>query len=237
MGQNILNFSRYEKKYLLTAEQYRLLSEKLEEYFVPDHFYHSTVCSLYYDDENYSLIRSSIEGPVFKEKLRIRSYGLPSGDDSVFVELKMKYKGTVYKRRVELEAAQAQAWLAGQMPAPDSSVTHREIDAILSKFSLFPRAYIVCDRLALAAKTVPQLRVTFDRSIRYRDYDLDIFSGLHGQELLKDGSVLMEIKMPLSAPLWLARMLSELGIFPTSFSKYGTCYRQELLTKHFLQNV
>ncbi len=237
MVKNTLCFSRFEKKYLLTARQYSLFSRMTEGRLVPDAYPHSSVCSLYYDDESFSMIRSSIEKPAYKEKLRIRSYGLPGDEDAVFVELKKKLAGTVYKRRVCLSARDARAWLAGEIECPGDSVTHREISNLLAQKPLAPSVFIVCDRLAFVSEEDPGLRVTFDRSIRYRDYDLYVTAGLHGEELLRDGRVLMEIKLQRNAPLWLSELLSQLQIFPTAFSKYGTCYTRELLPKYYLQNV
>ena len=90
MGETRLSFKRYEKKYLLSAEQYARLMEKLREHIEPDEYFQSTVCSLYYDTADCTLIRHSIEAPVYKEKLRLRSYGVPTAEDPVFVELKKK---------------------------------------------------------------------------------------------------------------------------------------------------
>ena len=36
----------------------------------------------------------------------------------------------------------------------------------------------------------------------------------------------MEVKIPGAAPVWLSHILSELNIFPISFSKYGKCYQK-----------
>lgn len=232
MNETVLTFKRYEKKYLLSAEKYALLMERLEEYIKPDRFFHSTVCSIYYDTENFELIRHSIEKPVYKEKLRVRSYNVPDEDGQVFVELKKKFKGIVYKRRVTMSAREAKEYLAGLRPAPADNQTTRELDWVLKSYPLRPRVYIACDRYAYVAKEDENLRLTFDRDIRWRETELELPMGCHGESILKDGQVLMEIKIPGAAPLWLARLLSELGIFPQSFSKYGTCYQNELLDKY-----
>ena len=100
MGSAKFTFKRYEKKYLLSREKYESLRQLLDPHIVPDEYFESTVCSIYYDSDDYHLIRYSIERPVYKEKLRLRSYNVPADGDSVFVELKKKYKGVVYKRRI-----------------------------------------------------------------------------------------------------------------------------------------
>ena len=233
MGDTKLVFKRYEKKYLLSARKFELLWERLREHLVPDLFHRSTVCSIYYDSDDFSLIRHSLEKPVYKEKLRLRSYNVPGPDGEVFVELKKKYKGVVYKRRVRMSAVEAERYLAGQSRPPEDGQILREIDFFLQTHEVSPKAFIACEREAWVDREEPELRITFDRNLRWRDTDLHLSSGSGGEPLLPDGEVLMEIKIPGAAPLWLAHLLSELEIFPTSFSKYGTCYRQDLLEKFF----
>lgn len=232
MGDTKLTFKRYEKKYLLSAGQYEALRQRLDEYIEPDEYFRSTVCSIYYDSDNYHLIRHSIDSPVYKEKLRVRSYNVPAPESEVFVELKKKYKGVVYKRRVRMSAAEAAEYLAGKRPAPAESQMTREIDWFLRQNLPVPKAFIACDRAAYHARGDRELRITFDRHIRWRDTELELTAGSHGTELLQDGQVLMEIKIPGAAPLWLARMLSELELFPTGFSKYGACYKNSVLEKY-----
>ena len=229
-------FKRYEKKYLLTAAQYERIRARLDAYIEPDEFFSSTVCSLYYDTGDFELIRRSIDAPVYKEKLRVRAYNVPAPNGTVFVELKKKFKGVVYKRRVMMAADTAARKLAGEIPAPDDSQMLQEIDWFLRMNDVRPRVFIACDREAYRARDDEELRITFDRSIRWRDTELDLTLGDHGEELLDAGQVLMEIKIPEAAPLWLAHMLSEDGLFPQGFSKYGTCYKTNLI-KGVILNV
>lgn len=233
MNNTRLTFKRNEKKYLLSPERYEALWAELSPRLVPDEYFSSTVCSVYYDSDDYELIRRSIEAPVYKEKLRVRSYGVPAPDGTVFVELKKKFKGTVYKRRAQTTAERAEAWLSGRSPAPENSQVCREIDWFLHMHSPSPKIFIACDREAYVADDAPELRFTFDRSIRRRENELSLCDGTHGTPLLDAGQVLMEIKIPDAAPLWLADTLSRLEVFPTGFSKYGSCYKSGLVQKYF----
>ncbi len=232
MKDTILTFKRFEKKYLLSARKFDQLWDVMRDHMVPDRFFRSTVCSIYYDSDDYSLIRQSLERPIYKEKLRLRSYNVPGPDDPVFVELKKKFKGVVYKRRVEMSAETAEAYLAGQGRPPIEGQILHEIDFFLQANHVSPKVFIACDREAWDDRENPELRITFDRNLRWRDTDLHLCAGSEGEPLLDEGEVLMEIKIPDAAPLWLAHLLSELEIFPTSFSKYGTCYRNALLEKY-----
>ena len=221
-------FERYEKKYLLTPEQYRAMLYGMTPYMKPDEHPSYSISNIYYDAENFDLIRASLEKPVYKEKLRLRSYGVPGSLDTVFVELKKKFDGVVYKRRVMMEMQAAPHYLSGKKKGGGSQIS-REIDYFLRLYKPEPKVFIAYDREAYAAADGSELRITFDTALRARSNDLDLRCGDYGIPLLSGGLYLMEIKIPGAAPLWLARLLSENSIFPTSFSKYGTYYTQFVL--------
>ena len=222
-------FKRYEKKYFLTPEQYKMFKERISPYVKPDEYGRYTICNIYYDTDDYSLIRASIEKPEYKEKLRVRSYGVPDDDGKVFVELKKKYDGVVYKRRVTTSAGLYSSFLKGFAPAERKTQITKEIDYFQSFYRSTPKAFIAYDREAYAGAEDENLRITFDTNIRYRLDELDLRSGDHGEPILDDGKILMEIKIPDVCPLFLSKILTELKIYPTSFSKYGTCYRKYIL--------
>lgn len=221
-------FKRYEKKYLLTREQYLAVLDGMSGHMIPDEHPRYTISNVYYDTENYDLIRASLEKPVYKEKMRVRSYGVPGNLDKVFIEIKKKYDGVVYKRRVTMEMIKADRYLRG-MQAGSGSQISREIDWFMRFYKPVPKVFIAYDREAYAAKDGSELRITFDTGLRARSNDVDLRFGDHGVPLLTDDSILMEIKIPGTAPFWLARLLSENGIFPVSFSKYGTYYKEFVL--------
>lgn len=233
MAEIKFTFKRLEKKYLLSAAQYERLMEELRGHIEPDRFHRSTVCSIYYDNDSYALIRRSIDAPVYKEKLRVRSYGVPEADGRVFVELKKKYRGVVYKRRVGMRADEAGLWLSGACPAPKDSQIVREIEWFMHENAPVPKVFIACERTAWTARDNGELRITFDEDIRFRETELDLTAGSHGEPLTEPGQVLMEIKLPGAAPLWLAHMLSSLELYPAGFSKYGTVYKKTILEKYF----
>ena len=225
-------FKRKEMKYLLTAQQYQRLMKELADRIVPDDFPVSAISNLYYDTPDFRLIRTSLQKPKYKEKLRLRCYKVPNADTQAFLEIKKKAIGIVYKRRLVMSGGEAEAWLSGETSAPEDSQMAREIAWFLHENPLRPKVMIACDRLAWQAKDDPELRITFDESIRWREDRLRMDQGGDGEELLPQGHVLMEIKLPEAAPLWLAHLLSELEVYPTSFSKYGTCYKNYLLWEY-----
>jgi hypothetical protein len=222
-------FKRYERKYLITEEQYTRLLERLEGRMVEDKYARSLINNIYYDTPDFLLIRRSIEKPVYKEKLRIRSYGVPTNDSKVFVEIKKKYKKVVYKRRIHVPLKDAVAFLAKEAPCPQPGQIGNEISYFVSYYKgLAPAMFISYERYSLASPTDSVLRITFDRNITWRTTDLDLTKGVYGEKLDLDGRVLMEIKIPDAAPMWLSALLDELEIRPTSISKYGRAYGKAL---------
>ena len=216
--------ARREIKYFITPAQRDLLKQALAPYMTPDVYGKYSINSIYYDTEDWQLIRASIEKPAYKEKLRVRSYGIPGAKDPVFAELKKKYNGIVYKRRISIEAEKADAFLGGTIPAERFGQIGRELQWFQLRNNTRPRVYIAYDRTAFAGMEDPALRITIDRNIRWRDTDVAFHCGDYGAPLLKPGETLLEIKSGGAYPLWLSSALSEAGIFPTSFSKYGVCY-------------
>lgn len=228
--KNQMIFKRYELKYLVTKAQRDEILWAMEPYMTADRFFHSSIRNIYCDTPNYRLIRQSLDKPVYKEKLRLRSYGPAGMGDEIFVELKKKYESVVYKQRLEMPQKQALEALMGKAPLPDSQIG-REIDAALQFYQeLIPRVFLSYERDAYHAWD-SDFRLTFDDCIRYRTQALTLDSDPWGEALLDGDTVLMELKIPDSMPLWMASLLSRLGIVKTSFSKYGAAYQQILLNQ------
>ncbi|MBR2545963.1 MAG: polyphosphate polymerase domain-containing protein [Erysipelotrichaceae bacterium] len=221
-------FNRYEIKYLLSEQQYHFLMEKIDSYMEVDDYGLSTICNIYYDTDNSYLIRKSIEKPEYKEKLRLRSYGIPAMDSIVYLEIKKKYEKNVNKRRIALTLSQAYDYLEkGIRPSVDSQILN-EIDYMIHRLSLKKKLYLAYDRIAYRMKNGDGFRMTVDHNIRSRKDNMGLEYGDYGDMLLKDDQYLLETKIPGVTPLWFTRILSEGGIIPVSFSKYGMIYRQSL---------
>lgn len=223
MAQEV--FKRYEKKYKITIEQYEQMRDCMMRYMSADQYGKHTICNIYFDTPDYSMIRSSLDKPVYKEKLRLRSYGMPQEDDTVFIELKKKYDGVVYKRRVPMTLRDARKYLYYGMPPEGKGQILQEVDYAMKFYQPKPMVYLAYERIAFFGKEDSELRVTFDMNIRARQESLDLGKSGYGTLLLESGQMLMEAKIPGAMPLWMSRMFSEVGIYPVSYSKYGTYYQ------------
>ena len=221
-----MTFKRYELKYMLTRGQARELKEAMEGHLALDQFGHSTIRNLYFDTDTYRLVRRSIEKPLYKEKLRVRSYQRAAEDSPVFVELKKKFEGVVYKRRLALPHREAMDALEGGRELPAEGQIAKEIEAFRRFYgpTLLPAMALSYEREAFYPVDGVDFRLTLDENIRWRTEDLDLAEPCWGDPVIGPGQVLMELKTPGGIPLWMTRFLSEHEIRQISFSKYGTAY-------------
>lgn len=227
-------FSRYEKKYLLDENKYRYIIDRIDSHMIADKYSRGNefynIANIYYDTPDDALIRTSIEKPVYKEKLRLRSYGVPKLNDKVFLEIKKKYKGLVNKRRTKLRLSEAYALtLDGVHPKESDYINIQvlsEIEYFLNVYNLKPKVYLTYDRKAFFAEDDSDFRVTFDTNIRSRRENVRLEGGNYGELLIGNDLWLMEIKSSKAVPMWFTNLLSEVGAYPVTFSKYGTEYKK-----------
>ncbi len=223
-------FKRYEIKYQLSDEQRARLERVMSQHMVPDEHGVSTVRNIYYDTPTRLLARRSAEHPHYKEKLRIRSYEPAGGETPVFLELKKKCDGIVYKRRCTLTLREAHELLMGRRE-PQTQI-EREIAFSASRYEgLVPAMFVAYDREAFYAKDDHEFRMTFDRKVRCRWNDIRLSGDTAGELLSSEGQNLLEVKCAAGMPLWLAKFLSAEGIFKASFSKYGAAVQRQLATE------
>ena len=164
-------FKRVEKKYMLTKEQYESLIEAITPYMEIDKYGETEIRNIYFDNADDELIETSLKKPTYKEKLRLRSYGTPENDSTVFFEIKKKYRGIVYKRRISMTLSEAYEYIeSGKLPSHLEGNIPVEIDYMMHRYCLSPKAFISYRRVAWAGKDNPDLRITFDRDITSR-YD------------------------------------------------------------------
>ena len=233
----INTFARKEIKFLLDMRQYEELIKEIHKYMEPDKYCvggkEYGIYNIYYDTPDDFLIRESLSKPYYKEKIRLRSYYSPASPDSlVFLEIKKKIGGIVTKRRVSMTLAESDEYLATRRK-PESSKyittqVFNEIDAFLDHYPVSPKQYISYQREAFFGKDNSDFRLTFDRKITDRRYDLGLDLERYGNQIIREDQRLMEVKVSDSMPEWLINKLSELQIYKTSFSKYGKAYMNHI---------
>lgn len=240
-------FQRKEKKYLISLEQCKAIKEGLSSHMRLDDYGKSRIDSLYLDTHEHSLICRSLEKPLYKEKIRVRSYGAFSEADVLYVEIKKKYKGVVYKRRIKMSTQGAIAYCARKMTYEDAQRIYpvpgenpnkalqygkvqiaREIDAFFRRHEgIVPAMLISCNREAWCPLELDDDdcvdRVTFDYDINF----IDLFEAqsVKRRPVTSNGLVVMEIKCAGGYPLWLCDLLADCGAYPRSFSKYGNAFK------------
>ena len=225
-------FQRRELKFLLNPQQHEAIEDALHSRMIPDAHGVNTICNLYYDTADYRLIRHSLEHPVYKEKLRLRCYGDAAAGGDVFLELKKKYKGVVYKRRLAVTEQEAKAFMERTGQLHKQNQIARELLYFRDFYrELEPRVYLCYDRQAWYDPQDHGFRMTLDRNVRYRTRELNLSSGFEGKEILQPDQVLLEVKAEGAIPLWLSELLAREQIHKQSFSKYGRAYQQMLVSR------
>lgn len=223
-------FKRSELKYIIDKSTFDKIIDIISLHLKKDKYGLTTIQSLYFDKDDYLLIRRSIEKPIYKEKLRLRSYGLVSSSDLVFLEIKKKYDGIVYKRRIKISQDDTFSWFENKI-RPDEKQKTKEIDYFINFYKdLKPKMLMLYDRIAYEEENT-KLRITFDFNTRYRVDNLTLDYDLNGMHILDEDKIIMEIKTNLAYPLWLCKLLSENKIYKTSFSKYGNAYKKAILRR------
>lgn len=234
MGNYQKIFERKEVKYLLSYKQWESLLKQMEPFMKLDEYGKHLISNIYYDTNTWYLARHSMSKPTHKEKVRVRSYGVPQMNEAVFLELKKKYKGIVYKRRTSMPLNRTERFLSHEKISllTESNQILKEFQYVMACYpDLKPAMYISYERLAYLGKEDPNVRMTFDQNILYRTYDLSLAQGSYGKEILPEEKLLMEIKINGGMPLWLVNALTDLAIYPAKFSKFSTGYEDYLQTQ------
>ncbi|MBR1796403.1 MAG: polyphosphate polymerase domain-containing protein [Clostridiales bacterium] len=231
-------FKRYEYKYMLTRDQKEKLMETLEGHMKLDEYGRTTIRNIYYDTSDYSIIRRSLEKPVYKEKLRVRAYSKINEYDKVYVELKKKYNGIVYKRRIAVKEYLAQLWLTGKAQEPYICQIADEIEYFRRIHKgLKPSCFLSYERESFFSTDGNNVRLTLDENILGRTCDLSLTKGILGERIIPSDYTLMELKVSEPIPLYLVDFLSQNNIQKSSFSKYGTYYQEYIRHKADVSNI
>ncbi|QIK69521.1 polyphosphate polymerase domain-containing protein [Erysipelothrix sp. HDW6C] len=225
MSKYTATFNRNEKKYVLTPSQRFAFEDAIRNHVHADTYGEHTICNIYFDNNDYESIEKSLDKPLYKEKLRLRSYNTPKADSPVYLEIKKKFSGVVYKRRIQLSLDEANAYLFHQTPPTYPCQTFQEIDWLRSWMDLKPMTYIAYDRIAYAECGNESVRLTLDTNIRWRQTSINLEEGEWGNAV-DEGITVLEVKVGDAIPLWLSRILDQLHIYPNSYSKYGRCYTE-----------
>ena len=218
-------FKRVEIKYLLDEEKMNELIKRIKPYLEKDKYFKSEISNIYFDNKENELIYTSLDKPLFKEKVRVRTYATPAKDDDVFLEIKNKYNGVVGKRRIKISLNDYYAFISNKSKIDNQIL--KEIKYHLDYYHLEPKIFIAYDRISYRGIDDNEFRITFDSNLRSRRDDLRLELGSYGKLYFDKPHYIMEVKTLSTLPLWFTKILSELKIYPKSFSKYGSIYKKE----------
>lgn len=214
---------RMEQKYFISSEKYNKLMSLINDKLVKDKYFDERIYNVYFDNDEYDLIIKSLDKPVYKEKIRLRSYSKANLNTSVFLEVKKKFDGHGNKRRVDINYLEAKNYIDKNIIPDTNKQIMMELDYIFKKNDLKPKISLTYDRLSYAFKEDETYRITFDTNIRFSNKKLDLID-LDDEECLFDDGYIMEVKTLKGYPVWFINALSNLKIYPVSYSKVGEAY-------------
>lgn len=220
-------FRRVEEKYIISENEYKILISKINKYLKEDVYPKYTICSIYFDNDNNDSVINSLEKPSYKEKVRIRSYGVIDESGYLYLELKKKYNGITVKRRIKMNLSELNKFLNNELEINNQIL--KEINYAVKRLDMKPKIFIAYGRESFVGKDDANLRITFDNNLRSRVNNLVLNKNDLGELYFKENTYIMEVKTLGSIPLWLSKVLSELSIYPRSFSKYGEIYKRRMI--------
>ena len=216
---------RKEQKYFLSKDKYHKILEKLEDKIEKDEYFHETIYNIYFDNDEYELMNKSLAKQDYKEKVRLRCYEKPKDDTLTFLEIKKKVLNQSNKRRIVLPYKDAKLFVKNEKKPNTSKQITNELFYCFQKYQLKEKIKLLYDRYAYHLKEDENFRITFDYNIRYSIDNLDLKDDTNMRKIKKDGYI-MEIKTLKGMPLWFSEMLTELKIYPTSYSKVGKIFTE-----------
>jgi hypothetical protein len=218
---------RRELKYLVREADRERLYGLLGPYVRPDAHAGGagrpsyTVRSVYFDTPDLRDYAQKVSGDEQRVKVRVRAYDAPGGP--VFLEVKRKRGGAVWKDRAVLDAADVLPVLAG---GPALGEAARRFVFRLRRDGRRPVLLVVYDREPLVGRLDPSLRVTLDRRLRVQPYPVvgaDL-AGLYGEAGLRPAlrdHFILEVKFDRAFPSWFGPVITRLGLRREALSKYG----------------
>ena len=220
-----LLFDRYELKYLVHAKQAAALLDDLEPYVKRDKnagadgYYKIT--SLYLDSPELAAYWEKLDGEKYRRKVRVRTYGAGAAD--AFIEIKQRLNLGVAKRRTKLPVAAAESTLRALCTG-----RHEPGDAVLDEVyvlakteRLRPTVIVSYNRAAFFDAWRRDLRITFDRNLKYRVHDLSLQGDpTRGRWFLPPDWYVLEVKFDRILPSWLCTALNRHDLKLERISKY-----------------
>ena len=216
---------RMEQKYFVSFDKYKELMNKIEDKLVKDKYFDERIYNIYFDNDQYEFMTKSLDKPLYKEKVRLRSYETADKNSNVFLEIKKKYQGHGNKRRVVINYDEAKEYIDNKTIPNTNMQIMNELDYTFKKNNLKPKISLTYDRLSYAFKEDDSYRVTFDTNIRYSNKKLDLVDLDDDYCLFNDGYI-MEVKTLKGYPTWFIKALNELKLYPVSYSKVGEAYKE-----------
>jgi hypothetical protein len=236
---------KYEFKYIVPVSLMDQLREAIRPYVELDPYaaamedHHYTVRSVYFDTSRFDYFYEKVDGYKIRKKIRIRGYNQNTGDDTVFMEIKRKFKEPIEKDRERLTFEVMKRLMAGEGSRAFGDVEDDHGVNGAGKFlfhvyrnNLKPVVLVIYEREAFFDRFKNDVRITIDKNLRSVAYPCidDLYSEDKAIPALK-GNFILEVKFKDHFPGWLRIITGQLGLIKRSASKYVFCVDSHHLTE------
>lgn len=184
------------------------------------------VCSLYLDTLDLMGYTERLAEARIRNRVRVRTYGLPGDVAPVFLEAKRKLHRNVVKHRIRV--GDTQAWAQGDEIRPWRKAVHdhgdprgfarRWLDAVEH---VDMRA--VCHVTYVRETWVQgRCRLTIDHDLRAQAWpDPRMLQAHAGTPLLPPGWIVLELKFNGAEPVWMRQLVMKLRLMSEPVSKFA----------------
>ena len=217
---------RNEIKYLLTYEEYLILSARIRAVLPMDKHAKDPsgymISSLYLDDQYNSSYYEKAAGTANRRKYRLRAYNF---DDSfITLECKEKHKNKIQKESVRIDRAIYNSVARGDFEAlaTREEPLARQIYSLHRERGLAPRV-IVNYRREAYMHPLSHTRITFDCELNAGVNTSDLFSpDLATRFIFPKNEVILEVKYDEYLPAYIGNLLAFRHV-PVAASKFTLC--------------
>ena len=238
---------RYEAKYIIPRQLVEPIKDFIRPYCEMDKHCARAggkyiLTTIQYDNPALSLHYAKEWELAHRFKLRVRTYGVPTGNGPVFMEIKRRYFDRIIKSRACIPY---DLWKPGILKRhvnelPLKSVTEREafreFVRLHNEIGAEPKIFVRYTREAYSGIFDHYARITFDSKLCYQPVRDEFDWGANGRFISMDSGMIrrrhdspliLEVKCTEQVPTWMTELIQHFELIRVGNCKYSTAIWME----------
>ncbi len=242
---------RFERKYIINFQTYEMVKNYMKKYFSPDKNGDNgvyRVTSLYYDSPDFRAYREKVDGEKKRSKVRLRVYQDLKGNylnptnKKVLLEIKKRDNLNVFKKKSLMSQNEAKEFI--KKPVLHKNIINNGVDSLTevaylrTLYNIRPIVIVSYIREAFTNKFGPEVRITFDKCVKYRDANFDVQEAKCKNYSLDPRLIIMEIKYNELLPVWISKLIGKYSLILNTFGKYSVSVEKMINKREdFINNI